>query len=149
MGNQYAQTPVITRFGQQINKTSTCWLWTGHLDADGYGKIKVQGKTIRVHRFSYERHIGPIPDGLEIDHLCRVRNCVNPGHLEPVTTKENQSRGVSARTHCKRGHRFTLENTKYYPDNRRGCRTCMRDYDRRYKREARRIAKTIQEGRQS
>lgn len=73
-----------------------CWLWTSQMDFDGYGTLKMpSGRLLRVHRFSYEINVGPIPGGLVIDHLCRVRHCVNPAHLEAVTALENWRRGFA------------------------------------------------------
>lgn len=69
-----------------------CWLWTGPLYSNGYGEFNFDGRNRRAHRFAYDRLVGPIPDGLELDHLCRVRRCVNPAHLEPVTHEENVRR---------------------------------------------------------
>lgn len=78
-----------------------CWLWQGPRVHNGYGIISIQGSgvktTIRAHRYAYEALVGPIPEGLQLDHLCRVRRCVNPAHLEPVTARENVRRGVRAR----------------------------------------------------
>lgn len=72
-----------------------CWLWQGCLNVRGYGQL---GKGSRAaHRVFYERHVGPIPEGLTIDHLCRVRHCVNPAHMEPVTVAENVRRGSAAK----------------------------------------------------
>lgn len=70
-----------------------CWIWGRFTLPNGYGQLTVKGKRTLAHRYMYEKHVGPIPDGLVIDHLCRVRNCVNPDHLEPVTHTENQRRG--------------------------------------------------------
>lgn len=69
-----------------------CWLWTGGYNAAGYGLIAVSGRMLRVHRVAYEFYVGPIPESLELDHLCRNKGCFNPGHLEPVTHKENVRR---------------------------------------------------------
>lgn len=70
-----------------------CWIWKGRLDQKGYGHMNIGRKTIGAHRYLYELHIGKIPEGMQLDHLCRVRNCVNPNHLEIVTNKENSWRG--------------------------------------------------------
>lgn len=99
---------VEERFWGRVDKTDTCWLWkTPH--TNGYGYISVDSKKQLAHRLAYQWFVGEIPDGLEIDHLCRRRSCVNPTHLEAVTSQENTLRGkVSAlrgkRTHCSKGH---------------------------------------------
>jgi len=110
-----------------------CWIWAGAGNGHGYGRRQIRGRTFMAHRLSYEQARGPIPAGLELDHLCRVTMCVNPDHLEPVTRAENIRRGTSPfaanarKTHCKRGHEFTPENTYINPRNgARWCRPCMR-----------------------
>lgn len=80
------------RFETFVEKTDTCWLWCGSLTYDGYGIFREDNRRTGAHRFAYEWHVGAIPDGLHLDHLCRVRNCVNPEHLEPVTPQENDRR---------------------------------------------------------
>lgn len=122
---------------------SGCWLWSGPLTRDGYGLVGKGGKgtgMFLVHRVVYEAVCGPIPAGLEIDHLCRVRACCNPAHLEAVTRKENVRRGLrgpgSSRSHCFRGHVLAGENIAG-PD--RHCRICARERQRRYE-ERRRAA---------
>lgn len=116
---------------------SGCYLWMGADNQVGYGQMTINGRRVLAHRLSYEMYKGPIPDGLELDHKCRVRCCVNPDHLEPVTRRENVMRGQSPtrfnaeKTHCKRGHEFTIENTKIEPPNHRSCRTCIRERRRR------------------
>ena len=74
-----------------------CWIWQLAIDQDGYGQVSINGRNLQAHRFYYEQSIGPIPDGLLLDHLCRVRCCVNPDHLEPVTTLENTRRGLNCK----------------------------------------------------
>ncbi len=106
---------------------SECWLWTAARYPNGYGTIRIDGtpgRMVSAHRLAYEKLIGPIPEGLEIDHLCRQRSCVNPAHLEPVTHAENVRRMGAAITHCKRGHEFTPENTRRH-EGRRRCRACL------------------------
>ncbi len=130
------RTP-IERFWARVKKTETCWIWTGCLNRDGYGHLSPSAWEghCGAHRFSYEIHKGKIPDGLQIDHLCRVKNCVNPEHLEAVTQRENVIRGLSATVHksfwdginhCKRGHEFTEENTYITTSGRRMCRPCRK-----------------------
>lgn len=115
------------RFWKFVYKTKSCWLWTGSI-SQGYGKFWDQ-KHFRAHRWSYEKFVGPIPEGLILDHLCRNPRCVNPSHLEPVTTKENIRRGFGVagvnfrKTHCDHGHEFNEFNTVFVPRGR-GCRTC-------------------------
>ena len=116
-----------------------CWEWTGA--GGSYGSTRNGDRTQVAHRAFYEEFVGPIPVGLTLDHLCRNRRCVRPGHLEPVTNKVNVLRGegptaVNARkTHCIHGHEFTPENTYLYSTGRQ-CRACAiersrRSYERR------------------
>lgn len=88
---------LLSRFLAKVSKTESCWLWCAWSTPAGYGMIKIAGRTAQAHRVSYELHVGPIPEGHEIDHLCRNRGCVNPAHLEPVTHAENQRRSAVAR----------------------------------------------------
>lgn len=81
--------PDRDRFDAQVERTDTCWLWTGNKTPAGYGRFWLNGRNVQAHRAAYEFHIGPIADGLTIDHLCRVTSCVNPAHMEPVTLAEN------------------------------------------------------------
>lgn len=105
--------PPVTRFWPKVDRRDTeeCWLWTSTANNKGYGAFYINGQMRLAHRFAYELLIGPIPEGLELDHLCRTPLCVNPSHLEPVTHAENMRRGAEARgrqTHCKRGHDLSL-----------------------------------------
>lgn len=116
------------RFWAKVRKTSTCWIWTSTISKSGYGRFGINSKTVAAHRFSWESLNGPVPEGLVLDHLCRVRHCVNPEHLEPVTNGENILRGIGPaainkrKTHCKRGH--VLTPRKGYPGTRE-CRPCI------------------------
>jgi hypothetical protein len=110
-----------------------CWLWLGAIGTTGYGAISVEEITYLVHRFVYELLVEPIPDDLHIDHLCRVRHCVNPVHLEPVTPAENahRSNGVAAvnfyKRECKQGHPFNGKNLGIRTDGTgRYCKECKR-----------------------
>ena len=125
--------PIKDRFWEKVKKTKSCWNWTGKTKTTrGYGVLWFGGgKTISAHRFSYEIHNGKIPNGLQIDHLCRNRKCVNPEHLEAVTDKVNVLRGIglsamnARKTHCKNGHPFNKQNTWHYK-GQRVCRICKR-----------------------
>lgn len=96
-----------------------CWLWTGSTSPDGYGRC---GGT-HAHRYAYKQIIGEVPPGLQLDHLCFVKLCTNPWHLEPVTAAENTRRHYARQTHCKRGHEFNEQNTQFI-GNKRFCRPC-------------------------
>jgi hypothetical protein len=110
-----------------IDPSSQCWLWQLHCFPNGYGQFHIKKKPFQAHRVAYELSIGPIPEGLVLDHTCRNRSCVNPAHLEPVTNLENCRRGArGSLTHCKRGHEFTEENTFITTQGRRRCRLCSR-----------------------
>ncbi|MGL4255763.1 MAG: HNH endonuclease signature motif containing protein [Microbacterium sp.] len=132
-------------FWERVDKTGPCWIWLGHIDSKGYGRITTwRNGTIFAHRLAYELVNGPIPEGLQIDHLCRIPACVNPDHLEPVTGRENTLRGVgptaenARKTSCKRGHPFDAENTCIRSDGRRVCIACRRARDKR--RDRRRVS---------
>lgn len=86
------------RFWSKVDASGDCWEWTGGRTDTDYGLFNVDRRMVKAYRFSYELLVGPIPDGLEIDHLCRMRHCVNPDHLEPVTRSENNRRRDLART---------------------------------------------------
>lgn len=110
---------------------SGCWIWLGTVNDSGYGTLNVNAKETRAHRYSYELYRGPIPAGLVIDHLCRVRCCINPMHLEPVTLEENKRRGRLFKTHCPKGHPYGGDNLFFSKLGTRLCRTCSRAWIRR------------------
>lgn len=126
--------PVLERLLEKVSvpKSGGCWLWTGHVNNRGYGRIGVGFDVKYAHRVSYELSKGRIPDGLQLDHLCRVRRCINPQHLEPVTNRENGYRGESVcsknkrKTHCPQGHPYDLSNTYVRPSGHRECRMCIK-----------------------
>lgn len=108
---------------------SGCWLWTAALQYE-YGSFTAPGRrSVLAHRWAYEQLRGPIPEGLTLDHLCGVKRCVNPDHLEPVTIGENVRRWSSKRTTCPQGHAYDY----VAPDGWRGCRLCRKAAKRRYK----------------
>lgn len=138
--------PLIVRLESRIEKTSDCWIWRGKIDKTGYGSFGLKdngvSRTRSAHKIVYEVLVGPIPQGMQLDHDCHDpiiciddcphRLCVNPSHLAIVTPRQNvlRSNGLAAKnaskTHCKNGHEFTEQNI-YVPakrPNRRYCRTC-------------------------
>jgi len=147
------------RFWAKVAKTEGCWLWTAAHNREDYGCFKINGQTVFAHRFAYELLVGPIPDGLTLDHVrangCTSTLCVKavadehgPAHLEPVTQVENNRRGMSAqrtreryfaRTHCKHNHLLDGANTRFYgPEGRwRACRACHNERERKRKAKAR------------
>lgn len=121
------------RFWVKVDRTQDCWIWLGLRKKNSrYGKFWANGKMMPTHRYSYEQSNGPIPVGLEIDHLCRRPECIRPDHLEAVTHRENNKRSKSitslnsVKTHCLRGHIFDLFNTRVDLYGKRVCRTCKR-----------------------
>ena len=117
---------------------SGCWLWAAGKDRDGYGGFRMGSGNTRAHRTAYQHLVGEIAAGLVIDHLCRVRSCVNPAHLEPVANKVNVLRGVgpcavnAQKTHCIHGHELTDDNISPWNLPKRNCLICMRATRARY-----------------
>lgn len=124
------------RFWSRVDKADACWIWSGYVNSEGYGRLKFDGRLRLAHRVAYALIRGPIPDGLTLDHLCGVKACVNPAHLEPVTAAVNYRRAVDAgllarngdgqrqKTHCPKGHPYDAVNTYVTPSGSRDCRTC-------------------------
>jgi hypothetical protein len=144
--------PAIDRFNDFIGHKKDikdCWIWQGCTDTKGYGLLRIKNKNVKAHRFSYQYYIGPIPKGLQLDHLCKVKNCVNPNHLEAVTLQENMRRSQPDRifsfdigkanrekTHCPSGHKYSVENT-YIRNKSRNCKKCNTKSERRKKAQLR------------
>lgn len=137
--------PVAERFWRSVDfedgSEDACWRWTRLLFENGYGQFWVGGRSggpVKAHRWAYEHVVGEIPERLVLDHLCRVRSCVRPSHLEPVTPAENVRRGSQAtKTHCVNGHPFDEENTYYRPSRptQRECRACKRGRARKIRKK--------------
>ena len=137
----------------EIIPETGCWIWVGGQYGNGYGYVTLgsengKQKFALAHRASYEVLVGPIPKGLTLDHKCRVRCCINPAHLEPVTHRENCLRGVGltnarnfwlSRTHCSNGHEYSDANVRIRKNGNRTCRECERKGLRRRRKEARSI----------
>lgn len=123
----------------QVGAADACWLWCGKVTARGYGSYS----NFAAHRIAYTIACGPIPDGLELDHLCRTPLCVNPHHLEPVSGAENIRRGYSPtainarKTHCPKGHPYTPETLRNDKRGYRGCEICRREWNAAYLRKRR------------
>ena len=149
MANHKRRDPA-ERFWEKVEiSDSGCWLWMAATFARGYGEFHHDGGPAYAHRWAYEALVGPIPDGLDLDHTCHNadlscpggpcshRRCVNPDHLEPVTHIENMRRGRTgahntAKTHCPQGHPYSGPNLYVDSDGRRRCRACLAEANRRY-----------------
>ena len=145
----YQRPDPVTRFWRRVNQAGPphptlgqCWQWLGMPHRSGYGRHKAGERVVYAHRFAYELLVGPIPDNLQIDHLCRNTMCVRPGHLEPVDQRTNMNRGVGAgaanhrKTHCPKGHALSGPNLYRWRIERTGtwgrrCRTCHNEYRRK------------------
>jgi hypothetical protein len=135
-------TEPIMRFLQKIVvseelsfQSSPCWEWIGCKTRFGYGQFKVDAKNSSPHRFAHEYFNGKIPDGFEVDHLCKVRHCCNPLHLEAITLFENRNRMNQSQTHCKYGHELCGDNIRIDPRFGRICRACNRNRQMAHRRK--------------
>jgi hypothetical protein len=138
-------TTVEDRFWAKVNTAGPvpeyrpdlgpCWIWRGARWSHGYGSFYAgPGRSQRVHRFAYELLVGPVPEGLVLDHLCRVKACVNPAHLEAVTQGENIRRlNVNYKTHCIHGHPLSGDNIRIEPSGKRRCWACRRKWRAEYR----------------
>lgn len=139
-----------TLFWANVKKTDGCWNWVGDRDPAGYGKFSSRRlSSNRAHRYAYEALVGPIPPGLTIDHLCRNKACVNPDHLEPVTSRINTLRSGNpaainaAKTHCKRGHELAGRNLIVdKAKGNRACRACRTQMEQKRRRSAAALARS-------
>jgi hypothetical protein len=131
------------KFLRFVERGEGCWLWTGKIGRSGYGYFALRGgsriQTTLAHRWSYTHFVGPIPEGLYLDHLCLVKHCVNPAHLEPVTPSENSQRHYYAKTTCKNGHPLEGDNLQMRGPNGtyRICRACAAENTRRHRQRQR------------
>lgn len=139
IGNLNKMKSLEDRLWTKVNKTAECWEWTAGRNTDGYGSFRINGAMAGAHRVIYELLNGEIPEGLELDHLCRNKICVNPYHLEPVTHKENVLRGdglaarESRQMYCIHGHSLSGANLYIAPGGiKRSCRKCTKQTHKRY-----------------
>lgn len=137
---RFYRAPEAVRFWAKVKIADNgCWEWQAQINQDGYGMFARghQRGLVSAHRWAYGNTVGPVPQGLELDHLCRNRRCVNPLHLEPVTKADNQRRGLSPwginsrKTHCKRGHPLSGDNLIVHRDGGRQCYECKAEEQRR------------------
>lgn len=139
-GIDVAKPTLERRLWPRIDRQADgCWLWIGGRDSQGYGEIWTGEAMRRVHQIVYELLVGLVPAGLQLDHLCRVRHCCRPDHLEPVTRRENIARGKGftaingRKVACHAGHPFEGANLYITPDGKRSCRECRRQRMRRWR----------------
>jgi hypothetical protein len=134
------EAKLLARLLSRVDMPTGCWQWTGADDGNGYGTIDVEGTPRKTHRVAYLLFRGTIPEGMEPDHLCRNRRCINPWHLELVTKRENILRGEglaaknARKTHCKHGHLLQGDDVYTNPiTGKRACRVCGRGHEKAYK----------------
>lgn len=122
----------LERFKDKIvENLEGCWVWLGQVNHGGYGLFWADDALHAAHRWGYLELKGSVPEGLQLDHLCRRRDCVNPAHLEPVTGKENKQRAI--KDTCRNGHGYTEVNTYIDRKGRRDCRLCRKQAVRQWR----------------
>lgn len=130
--------PFPLNYKAKVSISNTCWIWMGYRGKGGYGRIRLNHKATQAHKWFYEYIYGEVGDGLVLDHLCRVHECVNPNHLEPVTPQINSLRGNTvaaknaAKIHCPQGHLYNKTNTYLTKTGGRACRICIAAHQRKY-----------------
>lgn len=151
-----AYCPATERFWDKVEQQGDCWVWTASTGGKGYGSFRGEGRVMWIaHRWAYEHMVGPIPEGLYLDHLCRNPLCVNPYHLDPVTNRVNMMRGVgwpatrARQTECTHGHPLSGENLRVRENGTRQCIACCRRRDREKNQRARAARKARRELRES
>jgi len=146
--------PPEERFWAMVTKTDDCWLWTGGNDGRGYGRFEIRRRsydgtipaiTRMAHRYAYELLVGPIPDGCELDHVCEVRNCVRPDHVDPVTKQEHARRTRMRKTHCKRGHELAGDNVVIV-NGARHCLSCRKIHNAKKTEKRRALRREMDSG---
>lgn len=140
-----SQPPIVghdvlpANFWTKVDASGECWIWTGAISQNGYGSFSYRGSIRSSHSVAYEAFVGAVPSELELDHLCRVRACCNPSHLEAVTAQENVRRGVgpsavnATKTECPQGHPYSGDNLYVHPRGERRCLICQRAMQRAYR----------------
>lgn len=134
-----ATRPLKERFWEKVDILGNCWIWTGATLANGgYGQVRVPGGRAYVHRVTYEWFNGPIPAGMEVDHLCKVRTCVNPDHLQVLSPKDHRTKDLTKEL-CKHGHVLSEDTCYLERDGTRKCRACLDRRNRARTTEYRRL----------